>query len=282
MKNIVLLFICAIVIIGCGRPKDAVYVSLQPPENDTLTYQYLAVQTSNMGGNKHAATIERNMGIRFNVSTQKEKNNEINFHLVLAGVSMYQKMPGSGVNSFDTDNEDSIEGPSAKMLLNNFIKFKGSSSFAKYDSLGNIKNENQQLIYEKIGSSEMTDFLINHPLILNLNDGYFWKDRTWKKEGIFKEAGINFKLNSTYKVTKIDENYIYISSSSEATPVKEERSFELTAASQISGNYTINRNTGLIEKCEWTEAFDILAVKEGTNVPMITKRISTLAILPNR
>jgi hypothetical protein len=280
VKNTLLLFICSWVIVGCGRPKDAVYVKLQPTENDTLTYQYQAIQTSNMGGNKHAATIERKMGIRFNVAAQKEKNNDITFHLILKGVSMYQKMPGSGVNSFDTDYEDSIEGPSAKMLLNNFMKFKGSSSFAKYDSLGEIKSENQQLIYEKIGSSEMTDFLINHPMIFNLNDGYFWKDRIWKKEGTFKEAGINFKLKTTFKVTKIDEGYVYISSNSEASPIKEERNFELTATSKISGNYTINRKTGLIEKCEWTEAFDILAVKEGTNVPMITTRTSTLEIIP--
>ena len=265
---------------SCGRPKDAVFVKIQPLDNDTFIYQYHSTQTSNMGEKKHSASIERNLAIRFNSYLGKENNGEIKLQLVLDGVSMYQKMPGSGVNSFNTDFEDSIEGPSAKMLLNNFKKFKGSSILAKYDSLGNVKNENQRLVYDKIGSSEMSDFLINHPIIFNLNDGYFWKDKTWKSTGIFKEAGINFNINTTFKVTKIDENNIYISSSSETSPIKEDRNFELTATSQISGDYTINRRTGLIDKCEWIETFDILAVKDGTNVPIVTKRVSSLEIVP--
>ena len=280
MKNTILLLATTLLLISCSRPKDAIFVKLQPVDNDTFIYQFHSNQTSNMGENKHSATIERNLAIRFNAFLQQTKNEEIKLQLILTGVSMYQKMPGSGINSFNTDYEDSIEGPSAKMLLNNFIKFKGSSTFAIYDSLGNIKSENQQLVYDKIGSSEMSDFLINHPIILNLNDGYFWKDRTWKSNGEFKEAGIKFNLTTTYIVSNIDDTHVYISSNSEASPSKEERNFELTAQSNLKGNIKINRKTGLIEKSEWEETFDILAVKNGVNVPVVTNRKSTLELMP--
>ncbi len=279
MKNTILILLATLFFVSCGRPKDAVFVKLQPTDSDTFIYQYQSNQTSNMGENKHGATIERRLGIRFKSIMTKNKSDEINIQLILDGVSMYQKMPGSGVNSFNTDYQDSIEGGSSKMLLNNFMKFVGSNTFNLFDSLGKIKDQNQQAVYDKIGSSEMSDFLINHPIVLGLDDGYFWKGKSWQNESLFKEAGINFLVSTTNNVSNIDDNFVYISSISKVEPSNEDRNFELTATADIKNNYSINRKTGLIEKCSWTELFDIIAVKDGVNVPINTKRISTLSIV---
>lgn len=276
MKYLIQLAVITIFISSCGRPKDAVLVTLQPTDADTINYVYSSSQISSMGSSKHGANIERELNIRLKNLFKPLSPGDILHVAYFDGISIYQNMPGSGINSFNTDFPDSIEGNSAAMLLQNFKKLIGKNATASYSEFGMRKNDNQKALFDDVGSSEVTDFILNHPLVFNLKDGYFWKDKTWKEKGVFKEAGINFNTKTTFEVLSVNDNSIVIKSTSSAEPAKENRPFELTAKAKLNAQYYLNRKTGLLDSCNWQENFDILAIKGSTNIPIINNRNSSL------
>lgn len=271
MKNIQVVW-AILCLCGCHINRTEYAISLQPHPGDTMKMECFYTYDANLSQDAHGGKINRTMNLDFNLNAESGNVNQTTFQLTPTRLQMFQNIPGSGLQSIDTDKKDSSTGYAARMTLQQFEPMLNRTFILISDSLANITDNRWNAAVKRSGISDLYSFFENHPIHIGLDDGVWYSGKTWKNEISFTEAGIEMKGHVIYTVDSCNNDVCILKAEKKITPPEKHQDFSLSGKIVITGDLKLSRKTGMIEYQLWKENVQLEIKKEAEIIPVKIKR----------